>query len=152
MFEKVSEFIYVKSRLIPGIKPDAGVIRTINYLYPAGDIKETYKAFEIKRISLSLLILTAGIILSVFMKISEVTERSIGDGVFEREEWNGEKQTVTMKSESGNIIKLEIGSDVMKVNGEEVHMDTSAIIKDNRTYIPVRFIAEAIGYEVNWIC
>ncbi len=121
MFEKVSEFIYVKSRLIPGIKPDAGVIRTINYLYPAGDIKETYKAFEIKRISLSLLILTAGIILSVFMKISEVTERSIGDGVFEREEWNGEKQSVSLyaQTESGTA-EVELSIFERTLSEEEV--------------------------------
>lgn len=111
MFEKVSEFIYTKSCAIPWVKPDAGVIRTINYLHPADDIKETYKAFEVKRISLSLLILTAGIILSFFMKLSALSGRSIGDGVFEREEWSGEKQTVSLyaQTESGTAdVELSI--------------------------------------------
>ena len=30
-------------------------------------------------------------------------------------------------------------------------MDTTAIIKDDRTFIPVRFVAEALGLEVEWI-
>lgn len=33
---------------------------------------------------------------------------------------------------------------------KEQEMDTSPIIKDNRTYLPVRYLAEAFGYEVSW--
>ena len=29
--------------------------------------------------------------------------------------------------------------------------DTTAIIKDDRTFIPVRFVAEALGLEVEWL-
>ncbi|MGI6424180.1 MAG: copper amine oxidase N-terminal domain-containing protein [Tepidanaerobacteraceae bacterium] len=32
----------------------------------------------------------------------------------------------------------------------EEEMDTSPIIKDNRTYLPVRYLAEAFGYDVGW--
>ncbi len=40
MFGKVSEFIYEKSRKIPGVKPDEGLVRSLVYLNPAGEIKE----------------------------------------------------------------------------------------------------------------
>ncbi|MCI5892096.1 MAG: copper amine oxidase N-terminal domain-containing protein [Clostridiales bacterium] len=42
-------------------------------------------------------------------------------------------------------------SDIMTVNDKSIQMDTSAIIKDDRTYIPVRFVAEALGLTVEWI-
>jgi len=29
-------------------------------------------------------------------------------------------------------------------------MDTAAIIRDERTFVPVRFIAEALGLTVGW--
>ncbi len=32
----------------------------------------------------------------------------------------------------------------------EIEMDTAAFIKDDRTFTPARFIAEALGAEVNW--
>ena len=52
---------------------------------------------------------------------------------------------------SGNdIINLTIGSDILTKNGEKVQMDTAAVIISDRTFIPVRYIAEALGYTVNW--
>ncbi|MEE1224457.1 MAG: copper amine oxidase N-terminal domain-containing protein, partial [Clostridia bacterium] len=52
---------------------------------------------------------------------------------------------------SGNdIINLTIGSDILTKNGENIQMDTAAVIISDRTFIPVRYIAEALGYTVNW--
>ena len=96
MFGKVSEFIYEKSRKIPGVKPDEGLVRSLVYLNPAGEIKEEYRKFETGRIGMSLLILLAGMILSVFLKLSAVSEKAVGDGIFEREEWNGNRQSVSL--------------------------------------------------------
>lgn len=32
----------------------------------------------------------------------------------------------------------------------EINMDTAAIIKDSRTYAPIRYLAEAFGFNVGW--
>ena len=64
-------------------------------------------------------------------------------------DWNGDAKTATITRDSG-VITLTLGSDIMTVNGKDVKMDTSVIIKDNRTYIPVRFIAEVLGLTVEW--
>lgn len=32
-----------------------------------------------------------------------------------------------------------------------ISMDTAAIIKDQRTYAPVKYLAETLGYSVNWV-
>ncbi len=52
---------------------------------------------------------------------------------------------------SGNdIINLTIGSDILTKNGENIQMDTAAVIISDRTFIPVRYIAEALDYTVKW--
>lgn len=66
-------------------------------------------------------------------------------------DWNGDNKTATITNENGDIIKLTLDSDIMIVSDKQIKMDTAAIIKDNRTYIPVRFVAEALGMEVEWI-
>lgn len=47
-------------------------------------------------------------------------------------------------------IELLIGKKVLSVNGEEIEMDVSPFIKDSRTFVPVRFISEALGEKVYW--
>lgn len=49
-------------------------------------------------------------------------------------------------------IKLEIpiDKDYIRVNDKEIKMDTKAVIKDNRTYIPLRYVFEAFNYKIDW--
>ncbi|MDD6565068.1 MAG: copper amine oxidase N-terminal domain-containing protein [Clostridiales bacterium] len=35
-------------------------------------------------------------------------------------------------------------------NGNRIYMDTTSQIVDDRTYIPLRYVAEALGYNVEW--
>jgi hypothetical protein len=65
--------------------------------------------------------------------------------------YDEETQTVSVKGNNDDInITLMIGNNVMQSSNGNVIMDTAAKIIDNRTYIPVRFVAEALGYTVNW--
>ena len=50
----------------------------------------------------------------------------------------------------GKHINIHIGSDEYYVNGKKLTMDTVAIIKDGRTYIPARPVLEAIGYKMSY--
>ena len=47
-------------------------------------------------------------------------------------------------------IEITIGSDKAKVNGKNVELDSPAFVENNRTYIPVRFLCESLGAEVEW--
>lgn len=52
----------------------------------------------------------------------------------------------------GNInITMPIGSEYAYVNGNPVKMTTPAVVKSGRTMIPVRFVAETLGYGVDYI-
>lgn len=47
-------------------------------------------------------------------------------------------------------VKVSIDKNMIYVNGNEAETDTAAIIKDNRTYIPLRAVFEAFGYKAEW--
>lgn len=61
-----------------------------------------------------------------------------------------EAQTVTIVDGDTTIV-MTVGSTEYTINGEAAEaMDTAPVIgSDNRTYVPVRFVAEGLGYEVS---
>ena len=48
------------------------------------------------------------------------------------------------------MIKLKIGSRLAEVDGLPVCLDVSPFVKGDRTFVPVRFIAETLGQPVEW--
>ncbi len=63
--------------------------------------------------------------------------------------WDAAKRNVIVR-DGDKTIEFSIGSKVMFVNGVPREMDSSAVIKDNRTFVPMRALGEALGFEVNW--
>jgi hypothetical protein len=61
-----------------------------------------------------------------------------------------DQNRVVVAEKDGTRIKAAIGENVIYVNGKSVPMDTRAIIKEGRTYIPLRQVFEAFGYYVEW--
>lgn len=64
-------------------------------------------------------------------------------------QWNSETQTVTLQKGSTTVI-LRIGSTGLSVNSSDTMMDVAPIIREGRTYLPARYVAEALGYTVSW--
>lgn len=63
--------------------------------------------------------------------------------------FNSENQIITTEK-SDIIIKIPVGEKYIEVNGQNVKLDTAAITNDNRTYLPVRAIFNAFGYDIKW--
>ena len=67
--------------------------------------------------------------------------------------WNGKTRTATI-SKNGITVDITIGSPDLKVtqNGstKTVKMDTAAVLKNDRTYVPIRYVAEALGAFVDY--
>ena len=62
-----------------------------------------------------------------------------------------EPETKTVKISLLEIeISLVVGESKATVNGEEIALDTESFIKDDRTYLPVRFVMENLGEDVAW--
>ena len=57
--------------------------------------------------------------------------------------WNGDKKLAEVKIGLVSI-KFTINSDIAYVGGKKVKMTSSAIIKNGRTYVPIRTIADSI--------
>ena len=64
--------------------------------------------------------------------------------------WDEEKRLVTVTG-NGVTILLTIGEETAMINGKEVKLDSPAFIENDRTYTPIRFIAEELGATVEWI-
>ncbi len=58
--------------------------------------------------------------------------------------WEAETRTATLTNETVTIV-VTIDAPSMTVNGETVALDSPAIIENDRTYLPVRAIANALG-------
>lgn len=50
----------------------------------------------------------------------------------------------------GIIVEVPIDKNIIYVNGTEQETDTKTIIINNRTYMPLRAVFEAFGYNLEW--
>ncbi len=81
---------------------------------------------------------------------TQVPVRAVAEMLNAKVDWDDTTQTVTI-TQDGKIVKIVIGNDTITVDGKMVKMDTKAVISEERTYIPVRFAAEALGMTVEWV-
>lgn len=61
--------------------------------------------------------------------------------------YDDQKRTVTI-SDDKNIIKLKIDAPQIEVNGKIKPIDVAPIIVENRTFVPIRAVLEALSKEV----
>lgn len=61
-----------------------------------------------------------------------------------------EVNSIVIGTKENIKIELPIGNNLAKLNGKNIELDVPAIIKDGRTLVPVRFIAESVGLKVDW--
>lgn len=64
-------------------------------------------------------------------------------------DWDIANQTVTI-ADSTHTATLVIGKKQMTINGETKTLDTAASVENSRTYVPIRFVSEALGATVEW--
>lgn len=78
-----------------------------------------------------------------------VPVRYLADALGAQTAWDATSQTVTVTAGS-TTIDLVIGSTTLTVNGQTSTMDVAPVITDGRTYLPARYVAEALGATVDW--
>lgn len=61
-------------------------------------------------------------------------------------DYNGGDKTAVLEY-NGTRLEVTAGLDNMYINGAERAVDTSAVIRNNRLYLPMRAIAEAFGFD-----
>lgn len=75
--------------------------------------------------------------------------RPIAESLGFKVDWNPATRTVTINKES-NTVSLVVSQKIARRNGQVITLDVPAQILNQRTVVPVRFIAEALDYQVNW--
>lgn len=78
-----------------------------------------------------------------------VAVRFVGEAVGGQVEWDPVRRMVTVSTLQDSVV-LTIGQREALVNGESVAMEVPAQLIANRTMVPLRFIAEALGCTVEW--
>ncbi len=63
--------------------------------------------------------------------------------------WDQLNQTVNIAYNQKKI-GIPIDSKLVYVDGNEIQLDTNAVIKNYRTMVPLRFVSEALGARVLW--
>ena len=75
--------------------------------------------------------------------------RFIGEELGATVSWDQEGQKATFVL-GDKKLTLYIGKREYELNGETKQMDTVALLKEGRTFVPARYVAEAFGATVNW--
>ncbi|MDD2269562.1 MAG: stalk domain-containing protein [Eubacteriales bacterium] len=63
--------------------------------------------------------------------------------------WDEPNKTAIVEKD-GITVKAPIGAKYILKDGVRIENDTAALIKDNRTYLPIRAVLEAFGANVSW--
>jgi len=80
---------------------------------------------------------------------TQVPIRFVGEALGADVSWDGNTKKVTITL-NGKKVVLQIGNKNYEVNGQQKQMDTVALLKESRTFVPVRFVSEALGATVKW--
>lgn len=57
--------------------------------------------------------------------------------------------TVTVFKD-GSVLQFQNGSNIMNKNGIAIPMDTTVVIKDGRTYVPFKYVADGLGINFSF--
>lgn len=75
--------------------------------------------------------------------------RAVSEAMGAIVEWNDEEKVVTITKDD-TIIKFNLSENKVYVGEAEVALDVPAEVMNNRTMVPLRFIAEQLGLNVEW--
>ena len=64
--------------------------------------------------------------------------------------WDGDTQKITADFDNGDNIVMFINNKAGVANGNAFNMDVAPMIINDRTMVPVRAVAEAVGADVGW--
>lgn len=78
-----------------------------------------------------------------------VPSRDIGDALGAQVEWNEKTKEITV-TKDGSVLVFELDSNEVIKNGEKILLQAEIKVIDGVGFVPLRFISESLGYEVEW--
>ena len=76
--------------------------------------------------------------------------RFISEELGAKVDWDEKTKTVSIEQGEKNI-EMKLGSSQITLDGQTKQMDTAPISKQNRTFVPLRFVSEGLGVNVDWL-
>ena len=65
-------------------------------------------------------------------------------------EWVNDARYIRITGADGNVIDMRVDEKGTLANGFYQELDVPPFVRNDRTYTPVRFIAESLGAKVYW--
>ncbi len=78
-----------------------------------------------------------------------VPVRFVSEALGAQVNWNQGDQKITI-TQTDKTIELAIGQQTASVNGAKRTLDAKPVVSKGRTFVPLRFISEAFGADVQW--
>lgn len=78
-----------------------------------------------------------------------ISIRWVADEMNYTVDWNEGNQIATIK-DSTDLVKLQRNSSEILKNNVTLKMDTVPVLKNNRLFIPLRYLSQCFGFEVEW--
>jgi hypothetical protein len=63
--------------------------------------------------------------------------------------WNASAQSVTLGKNNVNVV-FSVGTNIISIDDQISKMDVTPVLKNDRVYLPARYVAQAFGYIVSW--
>lgn len=80
---------------------------------------------------------------------TQIPLRAIANELDFAVDWNEAEKKITLSKDSDTVI-FHLGSDEFTVNSDTKKMDTTPVLVNDYTFIPLRFVGEAVGYTVEF--
>ncbi len=81
--------------------------------------------------------------------VTLVPLRAISEALGGEVSWDGETQTIVIKN-GDTVVQITANSTIATVNGESVKISAPPTKNCGRTYVPLRFLAETLGFNTEW--
>jgi hypothetical protein len=75
--------------------------------------------------------------------------RGIAEALGATVDWSPGVGTVTISTQAQKIV-FTVNKNYVMVNGTTKYIDTQPVIRNGRTMIPARYVAEFLGADVKW--
>ncbi len=78
-----------------------------------------------------------------------ISIRWVGDELQFDTHWNETTQTATVQNGT-DFIKLERNNHKISKNNTVIEMDTMPVLKNNRLFVPLKYVSQCLGFDVIW--